>query len=68
MSEEKKKRKFLRNYIIISALILIGCNLYQEYLYSSGKGGYEMWDIRSVYYFILFSITYFIYWLIMRKR
>ncbi len=58
----KKKSKYgLLKYIGISAIILAGGFLYQEYLYSVG-GGYRMGEIQGIIYFIIFSIVYFILW------
>jgi hypothetical protein len=63
----KKKGKLGLIYIAISTIILAGGFLYQEYLYSVG-GGYQMWDLQAILYFIFFSILYAIYWVKETKK
>jgi hypothetical protein len=63
--KKKSKYGFLK-YIGISTLILAGGFLYQDYLYSTGKG-YRMWDIQAIVCFIMFSIAYFILWITEKK-
>ncbi|MCC7332191.1 MAG: hypothetical protein IT232_06240 [Flavobacteriales bacterium] len=63
----KKKGKLGLIYIVISTIILASGFLYQEYLYSIG-GGYQMWDLQAILYFIIFSILYAIYWIKETKK
>lgn len=52
-------------YILISILILGGGFGYQEFLYVIGSG-YQMWDIISLVLFFVFSIIWFIVFLIQK--